>query len=57
MLAWYLSSVEMSLWAVSGPPHTVRKWETDEIDFHHLAEELAQFTAGLARNRRDGPCP
>jgi hypothetical protein len=54
MLPWYVS---MSLWAVSRPPHTVRKWETDEIDFHHLAEELAQFTAGLARNRRDGPCP
>jgi hypothetical protein len=25
-----------------------RKWETDEMDFHHLAEELAQFTAGRA---------
>jgi hypothetical protein len=45
MPPWYVSSVEMSLWAVSRPPHTVRKWETDEIDFHHLAEELAQFTA------------
>jgi hypothetical protein len=42
MLPWHVPSVEVSLWAASGPPYAVRKWETDEIDFDHLAEEIAQ---------------
>jgi hypothetical protein len=48
MLPGIHSSVEMSLWAASVPPHTVRKWERMKRDLDHLAEELAQFTAGLA---------
>jgi hypothetical protein len=40
MLPWYVSSVEMSLWAVSRPPHTVRKWGTDESIFTILPKSL-----------------
>ena len=45
MLPWYVSSVEISLRAFSQTAANARKWETDEMDFHHLAEEFAQFTA------------